>query len=208
MLNELSPGLQEQIDKGIEILKQGGLIAFPTDTVYGLGVGAYMVPAVERLFQVKQRPKEMALPILVADYTQINEVAHYMSPVAWRLVHKFLPGGLTLVVYRSELVPDIITNGGDTVAIRIPNHPVPLALIKGLGTPVVGTSANLSGQPNSLNANGVASQLADKIDLIIDGGPAPGGLESTVVDVTGEIPVILRVGAIPRSELERVTEIA
>jgi L-threonylcarbamoyladenylate synthase len=208
MYSDLPFRLQDQVNKGIEILKSGGLVAFPTDTIYGLGAGAYQVPAIERLFAVKQRPLAMGLPLLLADFNQINEVAHFISPVAWRLARKFLPGALTLVVYRSELVPDIITNGGDTVAIRIPDHPVPLALIKGLGTPVVGTSANLSGRPSALDAAGVETQFGDKLDLIIDGGPAPGGMESTVVDVTGEIPVILRQGAIPRQELERVTEIA
>jgi L-threonylcarbamoyladenylate synthase len=208
MKNKLSSDIKEQIKKGVEILKKGGLVAFPTDTVYGLGVGAYQVSAVERLFTVKQRPREMALPLLLADFTQINEVAQFISPTAWRLASKYWPGALTLVVYRSERVPDIISNGGDTVAVRIPDHPVPLALIKGLGMPVVGTSANLSGQPNALDALGVRTTLGDRLDLIIDGGPAPGGKESTVVDITGEIPVILREGAISRQELELITEIA
>jgi L-threonylcarbamoyladenylate synthase len=206
--SELSSQVQGQIEKAIGILRSGGLVAFPTDTVYGLGAGAYLVPAVERLFQVKQRPREMALPLLLCDFGQINEVAKFISPAAWRLARQFLPGALTLVVYRSERVPDIISNGGDTVAIRIPAHPVPLALIKGLGMPVVGTSANVSGQPSSLSADAVRIQLGDNLDLIVDGGPAPGGKESTVVDVTGEIPVVLRQGAIPRAELETISEMA
>ena len=140
--------------------------------------------------------------------SQIHEVAKYLPAYAWRLIDRFLPGGLTLVVYRTKIVKDIITGGGDTVAIRIPDHPVPIALIKESGMPIVGTSANLSGMPNSLTASDVKVQIGDKVDLIIDGGPAPGREESTVVDVTGERPVILRLGAISREELEQVVEIA
>jgi L-threonylcarbamoyladenylate synthase len=208
MDTNLPQELLSQVELGVAILKQGGVIAFPTDTIYGLGAGAYIVPAVERLFQIKQRPLEMALPLLLADFAQINEVAHYVSPAAWRLAHKFLPGALTLVVFRSAMVPDIITNGGDTVAVRIPDHPVALALIKGLGMPLVGTSANISGHSNSLDSESVRAHFGDSLDLIIDGGPSPGKTESTVVDVTGDIPVILRQGAIPRAELEKFTEIA
>ncbi len=197
--------IQQQIEKGIAILKQGGLVAFPTDTVYGLGAGAYLPQAVERVYQVKERPRNMPLPLLLADISQINEVAEPVSPLAWRLIHRFLPGALTLVVPKSKAVPDILTpiNRG-TIAIRIPAHPIPITLIRGLGTPIVGTSANLSGQPSPLTADEVYAQLGDRIDLIIDGGRCPGGKESTIVDVTGLAPVILREGAISREEIEKI----
>jgi L-threonylcarbamoyladenylate synthase len=208
MPDDLPENIQEQIKKGAEIIKGGGVIAFPTDTVYGLGAGAYIESAVERIFQVKQRPPEMALPVLLADISQVHEVARFIPPYAWRLMEHFSPGGLTLVVYRTDVIKDIITGGGDTVAIRIPDHPVAQALIKNSGMPIIGTSANVSGQPAVLTAEDVRKQLGDRVDLIIDGGPAPSGKESTVVDVTGEIAVILRIGAIPRSEIEKVTEVA
>ena len=147
---------------GIPILKRGGLVAFPTDTVYGLGAGANLTQAVERIYQVKGRPPDMALPLLLADISQINEVAEIVPPVAWLLARKFLPGALTIVLYKSSSVLDIISAGGKTVAIRIPAHPVPVALARGLGTPIVGTSANLSGQPSPVTAEDVRSQLADK----------------------------------------------
>jgi L-threonylcarbamoyladenylate synthase len=204
---ELPEQVQQQIEKGIEIIRKGGVIAFPTDTVYGLGGGVYIESAIQRIFQVKQRPTEMALPILLADAAQIHEVAMEIPAYGWRLIKEFLPGGLTLVVYRSKVVKDIITGGGDTVAIRIPDHPVPRALIRGCGMPIIGTSANVSGKPPILSAEDVKKEIGDSVDLIIDGLPMPSGMESTVVDVTGEVPVILRVGAIPRAAIEKVVEV-
>ncbi len=206
MSNKLPSAIQAQIERGISILKQGGLVAFPTDTVYGLGASASNQPAVARIYQVKERPKDMALPLLLAHTSQINEVACPVPPIAWLLADKFLPGALTIVLYKSNSVLDIVTGGGSTVAVRIPAHPIPVALAEDLG-PIVGTSANLSGKPSALTADEVCSQFGDKIDLVIDGGRCPGGRESTIVDVTGEVPVILREGAIPREELEQVCEI-
>jgi L-threonylcarbamoyladenylate synthase len=208
MRNELPKKLRDQIEKGVEILRKGGVIAFPTDTVYGLGAGAYMESGIKRVFEIKNRPAEMALPLLLADVSQIHEVAKEVPAYAWRLIKTFSPGGLTLVVYRTGIVKDLITNGGDTVAIRIPDHPVPRALIKGSGMPLIGTSANVSGQPAVITAEDVRRQLGNSVDLIIEGIPAPKGTESTVVDVTGDVPVILREGAISRKELEQVAELA
>ena len=208
-MNEVfSDKVQTQIEEGIEIIRTGGVVVFPTDTVYGLGAGAYIESAIERIFKVKQRPPEMALPILISSVAQVHEIALDVPSYGWRLIKEFFPGGLTLVVFRGRAVKDIITGGGDTVAIRMPDHPVPVALIRGSGMPIVGTSANLSGQSNLLTMEGIREQIGGKVDLIIEGGPAPLGTESTVVDVTGEFPVILREGAISRSELERVIQFA
>jgi len=207
MLDKLPLFIQKQVEKGISVLKQGGIVAFPTDTVYGLGACANLRPAVERVYQVKERPRNMALPLLLAHTSQISEVAEPVPPVAWLLARSFLPGALTIVLHKSESVPDIITAGGMTVAIRIPAHPVPVALVEGLGVPVVGTSANLSSQPSVLTADEVCSQFGDKIDLVIDSGRCSGGRESTIVDVTGETPVVLREGAISKEELKQVCEI-
>jgi len=192
---------QEQIDKGIAILKKGGLVAFPTDTVYGLGACYNNYEAVERIYRIKQRLRNKALPLLLAEAAQISEVAEYVPPAAWLLVGRFLPGALTIVLPKSKSVPDIITGGAKTVAVRIPAHPVPVALIRGVGMPIIGTSANLSGKPSILAAREICSQFGDKIDLVIDGGRCPGGRESTIVDVTGEVPRVLREGAISRQEL-------
>jgi len=204
MLANLPPDIQQQVDRGISILKRGGIVAFPTDTVYGLGASANRHQAVERIYQVKERPRNMALPLLLAHISQISEVAEPVPPIAWLLAHTFLPGALTIVLHKSNSVPDIVTGGGITVAVRIPAHPIPVALADDLGMPIVGTSANLSGKPSVLTADKVYSQFGDKIDLVIDGGRCPGGRESTIVDVTGETPVVLREGAISREELKRV----
>jgi len=192
------------MELGVSILKQGGLVAFPTDTVYGLGASANISQAVEQIYRVKERPLNMALPLLLADISQMSEVAEPVPPIAWLLANKFLPGALTIVLPRSKLIPDIITAGGVTVAVRIPAHPVPVALVRGLGTPIVGTSANLSGKPSALTADEVYSQFGDKVDLVIDGGKCPGGRESTIIDVTGEVAIILREGAISGEELRQV----
>ncbi len=207
MSDKLPSPIQKQVEKGVSILKQGGIVAFPTDTVYGLGACANLPSAVERVYQVKERPQNMALPLLLAHTSQISEIAEPVPPVAWLLARSFLPGALTIVLHKSKSVPDIITAGGTTVAIRIPAHPVPVALIEGLGVPIVGTSANLSSQPSALTADEVYSQFGGEIDLVIDGGRCSGGRESTIVDVTGETPVVLREGAISKAELKQVCEI-
>ena len=204
MGNKLLLSIQQQVEQAITILKKGGIVAFPTDTVYGLGAGMNMAQAVERVYQVKKRPGSMALPLLLADKSQIDEVTKVVPSVAWLLVEKFLPGALTMVLFKSESVPDIVSGGGKTIAVRIPDHPIPIALAQGVGMPIAGTSANLSGQPSALTADDVRAQLGDKVDLIIDGGRCPLGKESTIVDLTSETPVILREGAISGEELKRV----
>lgn len=204
MGTKLSSSIQEQVEQGISILKQGGIVAFPTDTVYGLGASINVSSAVERVYRIKERPRGMALPLLLADVSQIDEVARSVPPPARLLADKFLPGALTLVLFKAESVPDIVTGNNKTVAVRIPAHPIPVALVRGVGTPIVGTSANLSGSPSALTAGEAQNQLGDKVDLIIDGGECPGGKESTIVDLTGETPVILREGAISREELGQI----
>jgi L-threonylcarbamoyladenylate synthase len=204
MTAEISRKVQVQIENGIAILKQGGLVAYPTDTVYGLGAYAYLSGAVKRIYDVKERPRDMPLPLLLADENMIADIAAELSPLAWLLIKEFLPGALTLVVSKSIAVPRIVGSEGPTIAVRIPAHPVPVALIRGMGAPIIGTSANLSGKPSPLTAEEVNNQLGDRVDLVIDGGKCPGGKESTVVDVTGDKPVILREGAISTEEIERV----
>lgn len=200
---ELSSYIKQQITKGIAILKRGGIIAFPTDTVYGLGASADIPEAVARVYEVKRRPRNMPLPLLLAHVSQIYEVAEMVPPLAELLAERFLPGALTLVLPKSRSVSDIVTAGSRTVAVRIPAHPVPLALIEGLRAPILGTSANLSGRPSVLTADEVSIQFGDRLDLVIDGGRSPGSRESTIVDVTGEVPLVLREGVITPDELER-----
>jgi len=203
MGTRLSSSVREQVEQGISILKRGGVVAFPTDTVYGLGAGIGIDSAVERVYRIKGRPSSRALPLILADLYQFEKVAREVTPTARLLADNFWPGPLTLVLLKSDSVSDIITGGSETVAVRIPAHPIPVALARGVGTAVVGTSANLSGQPSALTAAEARAQLGDKADLIIN-GECPGGKESTIVDLTGETPVILRQGAISREELRQI----
>ena len=196
--------IQQQVEQATTILKQGGIVACPTDTVYGVVAAINIEPAVERIYQIKGRPRSQALPILLADKSQMVDVAKIVPLLAWRLADKFWPGALTMVLLKSESVSNIVTGGGKTVAVRMANHPMPTAIIRGLGIPIVGTSANLSGHPSALTAEEVRTQIGDRVDMIIDGGRCPGGIESTIVDLSGEEPRIIRQGAIPPEEIEQV----
>lgn len=196
--------MEEQVRQGVEILKKGGIVAFPTDTLYGIGAHAYREEAVKRVFAAKNRPSLTPLPLLLADVENLEEVASDIPSVAWQLIDRFLPGALTLVLKRSSRVSDVVTAGSESVAVRIPNHPTPLALIRGLGAPITGTSANISGGPDPLTAEDVRRQMGYKVDLIIDGGRCSGGIGSTVLDLTGPSPVIRREGAIAREAIEEV----
>jgi len=196
--------LEEQVKKGVGILRRGGVVAFPTDTVYGLGADVFNPGAVERIYLVKKRPRHLPLPLLIGDMKQLAVVAEPLSEVALFLAQRFWPGGLTLVLPKASGLPAYL--GGAGVAVRLPAHPVCRALIRGLGSPITGTSANVSGKPSALTAGEVREQLGNGVDLIIDGGRCPGGVESTVVDLSGEKPAILRRGIISEEEIDRVVE--
>ena len=195
---------KKQVDEAVRILLDGGIVAFPTDTVYGLGACYYLEKAVGRIYAVKERPSSMALPLLLSNPDQVVEVAESVHPVALLLVEKFLPGALTLILNKRSTVPAFVTGGGNTVAVRVPEHPVPVALSLGVGAPISGTSANLSGRPSLLTAEEVRDEMGVRVDMIIDAGRCPGGRESTVVDVTGDIPAIIREGAIDFVTLKEV----
>lgn len=191
-----------QVEQAINVLKRGGIVAFPTDTVYGLGASALDDDAVARVYEAKRRPRHLALPLLLSHISQIESVAQFVPEIAWRLAERFFPGALTLVLYKAPEVSSVVTGGGNKVALRVPNHPVPIALIQGLGTPITGTSANITEGPSLLTAEEVRRQMGDRVDFIID-GDCPGGMDSTVLDVTGVMPRILREGAISRDEINR-----
>ncbi|MBI2858384.1 MAG: threonylcarbamoyl-AMP synthase [Chloroflexi bacterium] len=180
----------------MRVLRAGGIVAFPTDTVYGLGCNAFNTQALVRIFEVKRRPRHLALPLLVSDMPQLREVAVEMSQAARLLAERFWPGALSLLLPRTNKVPDIVTARGNKVAVRLPAHPVPVFLARAVGAPLVGTSANLHGQPSCRTAEEVRRQLDGEVDMIVDGGETPGGIESTIVDVQDSRPVIIREGAI------------
>lgn len=197
--------MQRQIERGIEVLEKGGVIGFPTDTVYGLGADALNAGAVDRIYDIKGRPRDRQFPLLIADMKSLAVLAGEIPETARFLAGRFWPGGLTMVFPVAPSLPAHLA-AGPGIAVRIPDHPVCLALIRGLGKPVIGTSANPSGQQAALTAADVRQQLASKVDFIIDGGRCPGGKESTVVDVTGKAPVILREGILPAHEIKRAYE--
>jgi len=187
--------------RAIEALSQGAIVAFPTDTVYGLGCRIDDERAVRRIYEIKARPLTEPLPILLADLDQLTEYVAMVPEVARTLSRQFWPGPLTLVLMRSSRVNALVAGGGPTVAVRLPHHPIPRALARGIGVPIIGTSANSHGRPAPVTARHVLFDLGDKIDLVLDGGRTPIGVESTVVDVTGPALRILRVGAIPDEAL-------
>lgn len=191
------------MEKAVEVLRQGGLVAFPTDTVYGVGAQAFDAQAVRRLYQAKERPGDRAIPLLLADVADLPAVVETVPPLAGRLAARFWPGPLTLVLRKRPVVPDVVTAGGDSVAVRVPDHPVARGLIAALGTPLAATSANRSGQPDPVTAEEVLTQLGGHIDLILDGGPCPGGVPSTVLDLTVSPPAVLRPGPVSAEEIEQ-----
>lgn len=194
--------LEKQIQASIDILKRGGVVAFPTDTVYGMGANVFNERAVEKVYKVKQRPKSLPLPVLLLNITQLTIVVNVISPLMLCLARKFWPGGLTIIEHKASDIPDIITAGGDTVAVRIPHHRIPMDLISGLGTPIVGTSANISGEPSALDGKEVRRQIGDHVDFVIDDGVrCSGGVESTVIDITTGAVEILREGVISAKEI-------
>jgi L-threonylcarbamoyladenylate synthase len=188
----------------VQLLRAGQVIAFPTDTVYGVGADGFNERAIEQLFVVKERERGKAIPYLLADTADLAKVVREMPRAAQILAEKFWPGGLTLVVPASPRVPKILIAGGDTVAVRVPNHPTTRALIATLGVPLAATSANISGGPDPANAQEVLAQLNGRIPLVLDGGATRGNVPSTVVDVTSDPPKVLRVGVIAVEEIERV----
>jgi L-threonylcarbamoyladenylate synthase len=188
----------------LDILSGGGLVVFPTDTVYGLGAMAFDANAVSKIYMAKGRGQEKAIPILVSDVDQIHRVSSGVSDYAVTLGKKFWPGPLTIVVPRHPTIPDVVSPLS-TVGVRIPNLNVARELLRLTG-PLAVTSANISGQTSPSTAKGVYAQLTGRIPLILDGGVTPGGIPSTVVDCTGEAPEILREGPISLEEIMAAIE--
>jgi L-threonylcarbamoyladenylate synthase len=192
--------------RAVEVLKAGGLVAFPTDTVYGLAVLPWDSDAVVRLYEVKQRPSDRPIPLLLSDASKLSRVAK-LPPRSRHLLRqvitRFWPGGLTLVLPKAEIVPDAVS-AGSTVAVRVPDLPLVRELIRGAGGVLAVTSANLSGQPNPITAQEVKEQLGDRIDLILDGGPCRAGVPSTILDCTLSPPRLLRRGAVSAAALRAV----
>lgn len=196
----------DSIKEAAEFIKAGKLVAFPTETVYGLGADAFNPIAVAKIFEVKRRPSFDPLIVHIADFSIVDKLSSYIPNKAKELIERFWPGPLTIVVKKTPLVPDIVTAGLSTVAIRMPKHPVAKAIIEEAGTPIAAPSANIFGRISPTTAEHVIEQLNDSIDLIIDGGSCPLGIESTVIEITDftEEVVLLRPGSLPVEEIEKI----
>jgi L-threonylcarbamoyladenylate synthase len=192
----------QALQRAAAALAAGGVIAFPTDTVYGVGAHAFLPEAVARLYVVKDRPLTLAIPLLLPDIETLDTVCDPVPPVAWELAERFWPGALSLVLLRTSAVPDIVTAGGPSVAVRVPDHGLIRALCHELGAPLAATSANRHGQPPLVTAAQVMVALGDRLPLVLDGGPAPGGKPSTVLDLTVSPPAIVRRGPITAADLQ------
>jgi len=194
----------EHLERAAALLRSGGVVAFPTETVYGLGADAFDPVAVARIFEIKRRPRFDPLIVHVADEAMLAEVARDISPLARRLIATFWPGPLTLVLRKQARVPDIVTAGLPTVAVRMPAHPIARELVRLAGRPIAAPSANPFGYLSPTRAEHVERMLGDAVDAIIDGGATDRGVESTIVMLEPS-PTLLRHGAIPAEEIETLT---
>ena len=192
------------IKEAAKYIKEGKLVAFPTETVYGLGANGLDAEAVKRIFLAKGRPQDNPLILHIASIEQIYPLVNEIPVLSYKCMERFWPGPLTMIFKRSQLVPSVITAGLDTVAIRMPNHPIALELIKSSNTPIAAPSANLSGAPSPTIAKHVIDDQYGRIGMIIDGGSTGVGVESTVLDLTGDVPMILRPGGITMEDLKEI----
>ncbi len=187
-----------------EIIKNGGLVAFPTETVYGLGASAFNPDAARKIYAAKGRPSDNPLIVHICDKSQLGEIAEGITPEAQRVIDTFMPGPITVILKKNPTVPDAVTAGLKTVAVRYPLNETACRLIRAAGVPIAAPSANLSGKPSPTDASHVIEDMTGRIDAIIDGGRCDVGVESTIVDFTDEIPVILRPGGVTFDDLKRV----
>ena len=204
LLIEVNPAEPDQqvINRAADVLRRGGLVAFPTETVYGLGADALNPDAVKKIFSAKHRPIDNPMIVHVAALEDLKFLTENISTESIPLMKQFWPGPLTLIFRKSGQVADAVTGGQETVAVRMPRNIIALALIRALGHPIAAPSANLSGRPSPTTGRHVLHDLKGKIDMILDGGPVEVGVESTVLDLSQHPPAILRPGAVTREELE------
>jgi len=194
---------EKEIREATLLIRQGGVVAYPTESFYGLGVDPGREDAVDRLFRVKGRQRERAILLLIPSTGALDRLVMHVPPAARELMNAFWPGGLTLVFNASDEIPRAITAGTGKIGIRISSHPVAAALVRAVGGVLTGTSANLSGKPPCRSAQEVFQQLGARVDMILDGGITAGKSASTVVDVSEEPPRILREGMVSREQLQR-----
>lgn len=194
----------ESLDKAGEIIRKGGVVAFPTETVYGLGASAYDADAIAKIYKAKGRPSDNPLIVHIADVSEVYKVAREVPEDAKKLFDAFAPGPFTLILKKNPQISDVVTAGLDTVGVRIPSHPVAREFLSEAGVPVAAPSANISGKPSPTEAEHVIADMQGKIDAIICGGASSVGVESTIIDMTEDVPVILRPGGITPDDIKKV----
>jgi len=202
-VNPEKPSIKK-VEKAAEAIKRGMLVAFPTETVYGLGANALDKKAVEKIFKAKQRPRDDPLIVHVSDKKDVYRLARHVPEKAEKLIARFWPGALTLVLKKRGSVPAITTANLNTIAVRMPASRIALELIRLSSKPIAAPSANLFGKPSPTKAEHVLEDLRDRVEMIIDGGETKIGVESTVLDLTSKVPVILRPGGVPKEEIEKI----
>jgi L-threonylcarbamoyladenylate synthase len=193
-------GLEEGIQKGKDTILSGGLVAFPTESFYGLAVNSLDEKAIKRLFQAKKRKSDQPILLLIPSIESLDQYVRNIPEVAHKLIERYWPGGLTLIFKAAPNVSPLLTAGTGKIGVRLSSHPVAAALVRSVGIPVTGTSANISGQPPCSMSNQVLESLGQSVDLILDGGSTEGKAGSTLLDVTVDPPLILRQGMIEISE--------
>lgn len=190
------------IQRARDVITAGGVVAFPTRCLYGLGADAFNTRSLEKIFSIKRRSRQHPILVLIDSDSQLGRLVKNVSPTAVALMDRFWPGQLTLVFEAAAGVPEALTAGSGRIGIRLAGHPVARALVRNLGVPLTATSANLSGSPGVCDVNDLPPAVAEKLDLIIDAGPLAGGPGSTVVDVTVDPPRVIRQGVVPASDLK------
>ncbi|MGI6031153.1 MAG: L-threonylcarbamoyladenylate synthase [Eubacteriales bacterium] len=194
----------ENIARAAEVIRQGGLVGMPTETVYGLAADATNPQAVEAIFAAKGRPQDNPLIVHIADFDQVERYTRDISPDAWRLMRAYWPGPMTVILRKREIIPQVVSCGLDTIGLRMPGSTDARAFIQACGTAIAAPSANLSGRPSTTTAQHVLEDLEGRIPLILDGGPCQVGVESTVIDLSGSVPTLLRPGGITLEQLRAV----
>ena len=193
-----------KIKEPAEIIKKGGIVIFPTETVYGIGVNGLDEKAVKKLYDIKQRPLNKPISLLVSDINMINEIAQDITELEYKLMEKFFPGPFTIVLKKKDIVSDIVTAGQDTVGIRMPSGEIARKLIEYAKVPIATPSANISGKPSGTNLDEIMEDFEGKVDYFIDGGDSKLGVASTIVKVVDGIPYILRQGTITKEQIEEI----
>ena len=191
-----------KLQEPAKIIKQGGIVIFPTETVYGIGANGFDENAIKKVYEVKKRPISNPISLLVNSIDMINEVAKDITEVEYNLIKRFFPGPLTIILKKKDIIPDVLTANSDTVGIRMPANEIALKLIEYAGVPIATPSANISGKPSGTDITDIMKDFEGKVDYVIDDGPSKIGLASTIVKVIDNVPHILRQGSIPENEIK------